>query len=218
MNRTNFLLGTLALWMFGACAPARPAPIEPASASNPAADDHSAHREHAAGAKGDHGAGQGHGHGHGKSGGMMDGMCPMKVPGVAVSASDTEGGIAIVFTTATGDVNDLRARVRKMAEMHSHVGGMHGGGGMMKDAADGGTEDHGMMQGCMMGKAGGMHDATATVEDVEGGARLILSPKDAAHLDALRAHVRKCQQRMQSGECPMVGGHGAAAESAPHAH
>jgi hypothetical protein len=216
MKRTKFVLGTLVLWMSGACAPARPAPTEPASASSPAAEDHSAHREHAAGANGDHGAGQGHG--HGKSGGMMDGMCPMKVPGVAVSTSDTEGGVGIVFTTATGDVSDLRARVRKMAEMHAHRGGMHGGGGMMKDGPDGGTEDHGMMRGCMMGKAGGMHDATATVEDVEGGARLTLKPKDGAQLDALRAHVRNCQDRMQNGECPMMGGHGAAAESAPHAH
>jgi hypothetical protein len=159
---------------------------------------------------------------------MMDGMCPMKVPGVTVSTSDVEGGVSVVFTTSTGDVGDLRARVRRMAEMHGrHGGGMHEGGGhmnhgpdagaghgMMRDKPDGGAGEHGMMEGCMMAKRG-MHAASATVEDVEGGARLTLKPKDAAGLDSLRAHVQQCRERMQSGECPLMGGHGAAPEAAP---
>src|SRR5688500_1574991 len=50
--------------------------------------------------------------------GMMAEMCPMQVPGTTVTAADVEGGVALSFTT-TGGVNDLRQRVRGMAEMHN---------------------------------------------------------------------------------------------------
>jgi hypothetical protein len=157
---------------------------------------------------------------------MMEGMCPMKVAGVTVSASDVEGGVSVAFTTATGDISDLRARVRRMAEMHGHLGHRHDGGGhlshghgagagqgMMSDKPDGGASEPGMMKGCM-GKGGGMHAAGATVEDVEGGARLLLKPKDVADLQALRAHDQQCRERMQRGECPKMGGRGTAPEAA----
>jgi hypothetical protein len=206
MKQAKLLVGVLALVALGACAPARPTATatEPASASSPGAHDHAAHRRDSAGPHG----GPGMAHDHGNSGAMMEGMCPMKVPGVTVSTSEVEGGVSVVFTT-TGDVSDLRARVRRMAEMHEHMGGMHHGGGAAKP---------GMMRGCMMGKAGGMHAATATVEDVEGGARLILVPKDAADLPALRAHVQQCRDRMEKGECPMMGGRDAEPDPASHPH
>jgi len=62
--------------------------------------------------------------------GMMGGACPMQVPGTTVTATDVEGGVALSFTTSTGDVVDLRQRVRRMAEMHNrhHSGGMMMGG------------------------------------------------------------------------------------------
>jgi hypothetical protein len=40
-----------------------------------------------------------------------------------ITTSDTSDGVAIVFTTQ-GNVNDLRARVRRMADKHNE---MHGG-------------------------------------------------------------------------------------------
>ena len=49
-----------------------------------------------------------------------------------------------------------------------------------------------------------MPTATAAAEDIEGGARLILQPKDPAQLGALREHVRMKAQRMAGGECPMM--------------
>ncbi len=66
------------------------------------------------------------------------------------------------------------------------------GGGMMTDG--------GMMTG------GGMMmlPATASVADVEGGARLVLRPNDATQLGALRENARMMVQRMNHGDCPMM--------------
>ncbi len=42
--------------------------------------------------------------------------CPTEVPGTIVNVDRFDGGIALVFTTLIGDVNDLRARVHHTAE------------------------------------------------------------------------------------------------------
>jgi hypothetical protein len=70
-----------------------------------------------------------------------------------------------------------------------------------------------MMGGCMMGR-GKMPAASVSVEDVEGGSRLILRPRDPGSLEALRKHASECIERMQSGECPMMGARGAAPREA----
>lgn len=154
----------------------------------------------------------------GPAGGMMSGMCPMQVPGTTVTSEDVEGGVALVFTTTSkGDVAELRQRVQRMAEMHNQH---HAAGGMMMGCcgaaapheqgpgAGPGHEAGGpgstMMGGGMMGGGMMMPAATASVEDIEGGARLVLRPKDPAQLGALRQHVRARAERMQHGECPMM--------------
>jgi hypothetical protein len=54
-------------------------------------------------------------------------MCPMmQMAGANVVTSDTSDGVAVAFTT-TGDVAELRAYVRRMAEMHNGMAGMHHG-------------------------------------------------------------------------------------------
>ena len=118
---------------------------------------------------------------------MMAEKCPMKVPGTTVAATDVEGGVALAFITSTGDVAELRQRVRGMAEMHNHH---HATGGMMNG---------GMMNGDMMIPA-----ATASAEDIKGGARLVLRPKEQSQLEALREHARKHAGQMNTGECPMM--------------
>jgi hypothetical protein len=45
------------------------------------------------------------------------GSCPMMVEGTTVELRDAEGGVALVFVTE-GDVDELRARVDRMAETH----------------------------------------------------------------------------------------------------
>jgi hypothetical protein len=159
---------------------------------------------------------------------MMAGMCPMKVPGTTVAAADVEGGIGLSFTTTTGDVADLRARVRRMAEMHNQRGAHKMMGGHGAPAAGAGAEhQHGAGPGAghegggpggkMMGGGMMMPAATASGEDVDGGARLVLQPKDPSQLGALREHVRAKAQRMAGGECPMMslGSGGPPASSSP---
>lgn len=130
----------------------------------------------------------------GMMGGNMADMCPMAVQGTTVRAEDVEGGAAIVFT---GNASELRQRVARMAEMHNrHHGEGHGRG-------------TGMAGGGMM-----MPPSMARSEDVEGGARLVFTPRDPAELAKLREHVRHHAERMiSSGQCPMM--HGQDAEEAP---
>ena len=136
--------------------------------------------------------------------------------GTQIVASDTSDGVAIVFTTA-GDVAGLRSHVRKMAEMRTRMAsggtmgmenregmrgegkgmdgsGMHGGGMGMK----------GDMRGHGMGMMGKHVPARASVEDVPGGARLVLTPVDPAQLAALREQTRSHAAMMRTGECPMM--------------
>jgi hypothetical protein len=136
--------------------------------------------------------------------------CPIGAEGVEVAADDTDTGVALTFTTPSGDVDDLRRRVRHMAQMYEmHEGGrgmmwrhMHSGGGP-------GPGPHGPGMGMGPGM-GGMHGrgplppVEATVEEVDRGARIILQPKDSAQLDALRERVRMHRARMQTGECWML--------------
>lgn len=148
------------------------------------------------------GADQGHDH----QAGMME-MCPMRVPGTTVSVSDTEAGVAVVFRT-TGDVAELRRRVRYVAEMHNRhhaEGAMACCRGMTNGGQEtGGTPDQGG-RGMMMGMSHeGMVPATAAAEDVDGGARIVLTPEDPSQLGALRTHVHDHAERMARGECPMM--------------
>lgn len=170
--------------------------------------------------------------GTGDQAGMMAGMCPMQVPGTTVAAVDVEGGVGLSFTTRTGDVAELRQRVYSMAEMHDQRGGhmmashgtpAPGGDAEHQHGAQAGAGHEGDDQGgMMMGGGMMMPAATASVEDIEGGARLILQPKDPAQLGALREHVRMKSQRMAAGECPMrslgSGGEPAPATSADADH
>ena len=146
---------------------------------------------------------------------MPMGACPMAVPGTEVIASDTAAGEALTFKTASGDVAELRRRVHAMAEGHDHAAAdmEHGHGGMGHGA---GMMGHGMMQG---GSAGGgqgaggghgMHEVAmppsrTAVEDVEGGARIVVAPDDPADLERLRSAVRTRAQHMQQHGCQMTG-------------
>jgi hypothetical protein len=123
--------------------------------------------------------------------------CPMFADDVTVALSDTPDGVALTFKT-NGDVALLRERAEHMALMYStHRGrhmqwrqmGYHGRPGMGRR--------HGMMHGGM----GPWPAVDASVEDVERGARITMTPEDPAMLDSLRQRARLHQQRMQSGEC-----------------
>ncbi len=152
-------------------------------------------------------------------------LCPVHVPGTTVEVADTQDYVALLFVTRGGDVDDLRNRVRYLAEMHGQTAANSTGGGHQE-------MQHGMM-GCMMMDHEGGHGSTnaaqppdlaarATVDDIPGGARLTLVPIAPTPLEALRSHVHQDAQIMQHGECSpmsMDGQPGAVpGQTAPEGH
>jgi hypothetical protein len=139
--------------------------------------------------------------GPGRASHMMA-MCPMQVPDTTVDAADTSGGEALTFTTRSGQVDELRRRVRAMADMHNqhHVSGtamMQGGTG------------HGAKMGRGPNERGEMMmppPSLAAVEDTDGGARISLTPHDPAQASELRSAVRLHAEHMQRDGCGMMGG------------
>lgn len=145
-------------------------------------------------------------------------MCPMMIDPATtrVTTSDTRDGVAIELTT-TSDVNEVRARVHHMADMHNQIAGMRAGEqtetGMEHRGMPRGTQGGVGMQGDtteagempghehMMGKQ--MVPSRATAEDIPGGARVVLVPADPSKLTALRQDARIRAEMMQKGECPM---------------
>lgn len=141
-------------------------------------------------------------------------LCPMHVQGASVSVAEVPNGAALVFTTTGGNVDELRRRVRQMAQMHNARASatttpnrdgmtMTCPCGMMGGGMATGPQGRGMM-----GAGGGpmaMPRSSARVEDVPRGARLVLTPADPALLDVLRARVRAHAQRMSLTPCPMSG-------------
>jgi hypothetical protein len=165
--------------------------------------------------------------------GMME-QCPMTVPGTQAAAEETPDGEAITFTTSSPDaVTELRSRVHAMAEMHNrhHAGGQMGmSGGMQQDEAGQGSagstgagSEPGMGSGSGESRTGSgssgsgmesgsagsqgarpMHTSRAVVEDVDGGARVTVTPEDPADLQRLQTAVRSRVERMNaSGSCGM---------------
>lgn len=122
--------------------------------------------------------------------------CPSTVPGTSVRATDVDGGAALEVTTS-GDVASVRTRTRAFAE-HRGMAGMQGHG--MRGPGPGGGPGGPMAHA----GAGRMMDLQARVEDIEGGARIVLTPREGggADLPHVRAHARHLAERMTAGGCP----------------
>lgn len=115
--------------------------------------------------------------------------CPLQVNGTTVTAADITDGATLTFVSS-GDVAEVRRRVRQMAEMHNRHHA-HGGG--------------------MMGGTAAMPAMRAFVDEVDGGARLVLRPVDSSQTALIQAHARTCADRMSHGECPRTSSEAAAA-------
>lgn len=123
---------------------------------------------------------------------------PVAVAGTSVTVEDTDRGAALVFVT-TGDVAEVRKRATAMAAMHNeHHAAM---GPLPTGDEGGGGHDHGGHSGHDMGDMEMVH-SQATVEEIDGGARIVLvaAPADVAQLqEQLRMHA----QHMSGGTCAM---------------
>jgi hypothetical protein len=108
----------------------------------------------------------------------------MAVPGTEVSATDADGGVSITFTT-TGQVTELRSRVREMAAIHNQ-----------HHSTD--TSPQGMLGGETTSPS------YATVVDVEHGSSILLTPGHPGDLRALQSEVRMRAHRMRLNGCGMM--------------
>lgn len=142
---------------------------------------------------------------------MMAKMCPMQVEGTTRQVVKLDDAVAMDFTT-TGDVEELRQRVQKMAQMHDK---MHAEGGMMHGGMHGeqGPMQHGQMHGQMTEEQRQMRqhmmqmmaDVTVETEEIESGMRMKFTPKDAPQADKLYQMMQKHTQMMgEQGQCPMM--------------
>lgn len=130
---------------------------------------------------------------------QLDDTCPMLDKTVDVQTSDTPDGVALTFTTTNpDDVTQLQTRVEHMATMYE----THAGQGSMMWHQHGHMRDEG---GHHMGAQAGMGEplpaAMTKYEAIEGGARVVFTPRDPKELDALRRHVSEHKRRMSAGEC-----------------
>ena len=131
--------------------------------------------------------------------GQMMEMCPMQVEGATVRFEDTADGVALVFTTE-GDATDLQQRVSQMAMMYNQHQSQEGMNMRMHGPMEGGPpRGHGMGGEMMM-----MPPSTARAENIDQGARLVLTPRDPAQLATLRQHAQQMAQAMASRQCPMM--------------
>lgn len=115
--------------------------------------------------------------------------CPLGVPGAIVSVQDTDDGIALTFLSVDRSV-ELRERVHYAAAQHGPGQKL----GMGHDGKHGDGGDHGL-------QAFQMPAMYAGVEDLDKGARMVLTPVDAADLATLRAKARDRADRMTHSAC-----------------
>jgi hypothetical protein len=148
----------------------------------------------------------------------MSANCPMHVQGTSVEAENVEGGAALVFIT-TGDTDALRERVRNMAATHESSamrtesqrmgtstsdtklsGGMQDTTAGAKDVDDTATVPGAQPEA----DTASSPDVDTRVEDIPGGARLIIIATNATDVDAVRTTTEQQAQQLTAGECPMT--------------
>jgi hypothetical protein len=116
--------------------------------------------------------------------------CPLGLVGTKVAIADVNGGVDLSFTTS-GDVNELRRRVRNQALEHgpgAHAGLGHGGTHM-------GAHTHGL-------RLWQIAPVTATATDLDDGARLHVVAKDPAASERVRVALHeRAAYIVALGEC-----------------
>ncbi len=108
-----------------------------------------------------------------------DPTCPLVVPGTSLSVEDTTTGAALVFVT-TGDAKAVRARAAAFAQMHTNHDGPPKALGMMFSPT-----------------------STAAASEIEGGARVELTPNNPEDVAKLQSELRMHAGHLTGGSCAM---------------
>ncbi len=101
--------------------------------------------------------------------------CPAVVEGAHVTLDEADGVLSLRFTTTEEDVDELRRRVRAMAEQHNRM--------------------HERMAMTRRRPASVVPPSFAEVEEIDQGARLVLRPRaEAVEQGARRQPVRNVER------------------------
>jgi hypothetical protein len=106
-------------------------------------------------------------------------VCPVSLATARVELRDTPTGIAVTFTAAPAEVQELRRRVELLAKKH-------------RAAAEGEVDTDQMPAGAMK------------LEFVPEGARLTLTPMDSHRLAMFRSRVQMLVEKMREGDCEIM--------------
>jgi hypothetical protein len=128
-----------------------------------------------------------------------DTRCPLALPGAQVASEVTSDGVALVFKVAGGDPTDLRDRVQRMAD-HHNAAQVPGDAGAGKDQKSGMTSGAGS-QGMDLHGGAKKVPSRAVVEETAGGARIVFTPADPAHIGLLREQIRVHGKEMATTGC-----------------
>jgi uncharacterized protein YceK len=116
------------------------------------------------------------------------GICPTDVPGTKAVWSEADRGAAVTFTTdQSAGVNELRRRVRAMADLHNQ----HHASAKAPEPSSPGP----------MGRRMEQAPSRARVEEIDAGARLVVTANDEADLTRVRETVRMHAQHMERSGC-----------------
>jgi hypothetical protein len=122
--------------------------------------------------------------------GQLASGCPLGVAGTLATVSETEDGVALTFLTTPDKLDELRERAR-------HAAALHGPGAKMGVGHDGSHAQggHHGLQGLQLPPSRGL------ASDVEAGARITLTPIDAADRSALLTKATDGVRRMNAAAC-----------------
>lgn len=115
--------------------------------------------------------------------------CPMPVPDTSVSERDIEGGAALVFTTGSDELDQLRENARNIADVYNH-----------RDQGEP-LDEPTQAQVAPTDDYMAMPQVDVAVTEIDRGAQLELHPKDPATLASVRARANIDASRIASGQC-----------------
>lgn len=116
-------------------------------------------------------------------------QCPMPVPGTQVSERDVEGGAALVFTSTSDQLSRLRENARNIANVYNY-----------RDTGEA-IDAPSKPQLAPTDTYIAMPQVDVTLAETADGAKILLHPKDPAHLATVRARANIDASRISQGQC-----------------
>lgn len=132
--------------------------------------------------------------------------CPMAADEVEVETGLTSTGTMLRFTTESGDVADLRRRVRHMGEIYgTYDGEVEMNWYRLPDSnrrSGDSAQDEGGEE-ITTSTPGPMPPVNVAVVNLDKGAQIVLTPTEEADLETIRYHTTAHHKHLDAGQCWM---------------